>query len=157
MALSAGQIVGLVVLVFGVALVGIGIALTVGSRHAGKRRAELDERCVASAEAELVGTVSRTSSFSDDTGIYYHGTYAFVSQDGVRVQVQNEMSYGSPEDVPGPLVNIRYNPNNLAEFILPNEQETTAAVAPALKKAGTITLVLGVPLTIAGVVLLLVV
>ena len=157
MVLSAGQIVGLVVLIFGVALAGIGIALTAAARHSENQRAELDQRCNASAEAELVGTISRTSGFSDDNSITYYGTYSFVTQDGVRVQAQNEIGYGSPEDVPGPLVTIRYNPDNLAQFIIPQEQESTATVAPSLKKAGTITLVLGVPLTIAGVVLLLVV
>ncbi len=156
MVLSAGQIVGLVVLIFGVALVGIGIALTAAARHSENQQAELDQRCNASAEAELVGTVSRTSGFSDDNSITYYGTYSFVTQDGVRVQAHNEIGYGSPEDVPGPFVTIRYNPDNLAQFIIPQEQESTATVAPALKKAGVITLVLGVPLTVAGVVILVV-
>lgn len=54
---------------------------------------------------------------------YNNGYVALAAiQTHERVQAQNEIGYGSPEDVPGPLVTIRYNPDNLAQFIIPQEQ-----------------------------------
>ena len=149
-------VVSLVVLTFGVGLVIIGVSLNVSVRYIAKKWIELDEGCTAFTEAELVNTVCRSSGFSDDNTVAYHGVYTYVSQDGVRVQVENENGYGTSEDVPGPRVTIRYNPEKPAEFILPEEHASNVTVAPTLKKAGVITLALGIPLTIAGVVLLLV-
>ena len=145
---------GFVLLIFGVALLFIGAVFVAITSYADKRRAELEERCTVPAEAELVSTQRRTIEFSDDTAINYHGVYSYSTGDGQRVQVENENGYGMPEDVPGPRVSIRYNPNNPAEFILPEEGPSIAKVLPNLRKVGIALLVAGALLTIAAVVFL---
>lgn len=144
---------GLVLLVFGVVLITIGAALLAGGHHAAKNQDWLEKRCTATTEAKLIDTVHRVSEFNDEDGITYHGVYEYVAEDGLIVQVQNKNGYGMPDSVPGPIVTIRYNPDSVSEFLLPEEQVSVAEAGPALKKAGIISLVLGFPLTIAGVVL----
>lgn len=156
-AMGRGEaVVGLALLIIGVTGIIIGVALIVGARYADNRRAELDEKCTASTEAELVDTVCRSTEYTDDISITYHGVHTYVMQDGMRVQAENSFGYPMPEDVPGPCATVRYNPDKPGEFILPEEHAVTDTVAPSLKKAGLITIVLGVPFAIAGVVLFVV-
>lgn len=145
---------GLFFLIFGVTLTLLGVAFAAAMRFVGKAQAGLRERCRVSAEAELVDTVYRSIEFSDEIRISYHGVYTFRTKDGRHMRAENEYGYSLPEEVAGPLVTILYNPDNPAEFLLPEEQERIEKdqVLPGLWRAGIVMLILGVPLIIAGVV-----
>ena len=147
---------GLVLLIFGVTLTLLGIGFLVIPQIVGKHQAELVERCSVTAEAELVGNECRSIEFTDDTSVTYHGVYAFQTDDGVSVRAENKSGYGHPDEIPGPLVTIKYNPNNPGEFVIPDEQASIAEsqILPGLRRGGIAMLVVGVPLVIAAVVLM---
>ena len=147
---------GLVLLIFGVTLTLIGLGFLVIPHIVGKHQAGLVERCSVSAEAELVDHECRSIEFTDDISVTYHGVYAFQTDDGVRVQAENKSGYGRPDEIPGPLVTIKYNPNNPGEFIIPDEQAQIAEskVLPGLRRGGIAMLACGVPLAVIAIVLL---
>ena len=147
---------GLMLLIFGVTLTLLGVGFIAAAYFVVRHRAGLEERCSASAEAELVDKACRTIEFSEDVSINYHGVYSFQTGDGVRVQAENKSGYGLPEEIPGPIVTIRYNPNNPGEFLIPSEQSyiTESKVLPGLRRGGIAMLVIGVPLIVAGAMLM---
>ena len=145
-------------LIFGIALILLGVGFMLATHFTSVHQAGLKERCVVAAEAELVDTTERTTEFSESIEISYHGSYTFVTEDGVRVTAENKVGYGAPDQVPGPVVGILYNPNNIGEFILPEEQASIAnsSILPGLRRGGIAMLAIGVALLVAAVVLLVV-
>ena len=145
---------GLFFLIFGATLVLLGVGFVAICHFSEQHQSALDERCSVLAKAELVGTERQSTRRSHKIEVTYHGVYAYTAKDSVRVKAQNTVGYARSDDVPGPVVDIRYNPANPGEFVLPEEQLriANAQVLPGLRRAGIVMLILGVPLLIAAVV-----
>ena len=145
---------GLLLLIFGVVLTLLGAGFVLGAHFSAKHQAGLEERCVVATQAELVGTTERSEEYMDRIEVTYHGTYVFLTEDGVRVSAENKSGYARPDEVPGPVVSILYNPNNPGEFMLQEEKEFVANsnILPGMRRAGIAMLVAGIPLLVAAVV-----
>ncbi len=145
---------GLVFLIFAGVLMLLGIAFVAIANVAGKSQSQLNERCTIAVEAELVDTMERSEEWSERIEISYHGVYAYATQEDVRVQAENAYGYGLPDEVPGPRVTIRYNPDKPTEFILPDEYARVeeANILPGLRRSGIGMLIAAVPLAILAVV-----
>ena len=145
---------GLTFIIFGAVLVFIGACFVAGGYFVQKHQRNLQERCTATVEAELVDTVPRSTRYSDTTHITYHGVYAFLPEENLHLKSQNEIGYATPEEVLGPHVTIRYNPNKPAEFIIPGESEEViqSDLLPGFKRGGIAMLVGGVLLVVVGLV-----
>ena len=146
---------GLVFIIFGATLILLGGGFVLASHFVGRYLAGLEERCTVSAEAELVDKARRSTEYSEKIEVTYHGVYSFVTEDGVHVQAENKSGYSRPEEIPGPVIAIRYNPDNLGEFLLPEEQARIDEIniLPGLRRSGIAMLIAGVPLLIVGIVL----
>ena len=140
--------------IFGFALAAIGGAFLAIIYYIKKKQNEADQTYNAWAEAELVDWVNHIDTFDERTHDTFHGIYTFETEQGMRVKTESDYGYGAPEDIPGPVVKIRYNPADPLEFVIPEEQASTSSALPGFQKTGIGLLVLGISLLAAGVVFL---
>ena len=135
-----------------------GVFLLVFQKSRGGQEAK-ERRFTGRAWARLVDTESRTEhDINKRAHTVYYGVYAFDTADGQQVTSASDFGYHSERGIPGAQgnqVKICYDPQNPADFALPEEQAITADILPKLRKVGIGLTALGILLLLAAAAILL--
>ena len=121
---------------------------------------EASERSMnAQGWAKLADTGSRLEyNYENRSRTVYYGVYEYDTFDGQHISSASDFGYGNQKDIPGTqgnMVKIRYNPNNLTEFVLLEEQAVSRTVLPSFRKIGIILSVLGILFSAAAIAAIL--
>ena len=143
---------GLYFLIFGAILAVIGGAFLAITHSVEVTESRRGQTCTVSAEAKLIDSIRHSTHYMDEIRVTYHGVYTYRTEDGTQIHSENKHGYGRPDDIPGPVATILYDPNEVTEFIIPEEQVSIPDAFPGLRRTGKILLALSVPLLIAAVV-----
>ena len=113
-----------------------------------------DRSLKGEAWARLTDTKEKLEEDLDDkVRRVYFGIYEYDAADGQHISSTSDATYYDRKDIPGAqgnMIKIRYNPNDPAEFAIPEEQTASKSIWMKFRKIGIELIVLGVLLLTAA-------